>query len=464
MRELAADVVVVGAGPAGSAVATLLAESGHEVLAVDRARFPREKVCGDGLAPRSVAMLRRLGLEERLQERGYRPLRRYRIFSSWGDSVIAELPTWGKGPDYLYVVPRFELDQLLVDRAREAGARVEEGVRVLRPVDGAGSNVLSARTDEGEQVRLRGRVVVAADGSRGSFSRTVMPSERLSPYAVAMRVYMEGVSGLDDALHFFVDPDLLPGYGWIFPGGRPGQPANVGLGIQARALRRRPERLAQIFDRFLGPDSMAWPYLADARPVGPAAPFPLLLDFPRGRRRLGTTLFAGDAGNLIDPLSGEGMAYALESAGAVADAVGTALQSGRLSDLARYDAKIWRGLSMEFLGAYLVRQVLVRPAGNGLVVRLLQRDDGLARGGMGVLSNSVPATWLLRPDVLGACLQATAAGLYRARLSPRRWFEGVVLNQRRAVSTSQTIASAPVVATAKARMAGSSCGVGPRGW
>ena len=71
-----------------------------------------------------------------------------------------------------------------------------------------------------------------------------------------------------------------------------------------------------------------------------------------------------------------------------------------MADLARYDSAVWRGLSLEFLGAYLVRQVLVHPAGNGVVVRLMQRDEGLARGGMGVLSNRVPATWLLRPGVL----------------------------------------------------------------
>lgn len=408
MRELAADVVVVGGGPAGSAAATFLAQSGIDVLLIDRARFPREKVCGDGVAPRAVAMLQRLGLEEVLLRRGYRPQTRYRIVSSWGDAVLAGGPSFGKGQPYAYVVPRRELDALLVQRARQAGVVVREGVRALRQSEDADGPRVLARTEEGEDLSLRARVVVAADGSRGSFSRTVMPSERLAPYAVAMRIYMEGVEGLHDALNFFLEPDLLPGYGWIFPGGRHGDPANVGFGIQMSALRRRPERLKGIMDRFLGPDSMAWPHLSAARPTGPAAAFPLLLDFPRGRRRMGTTLFAGDAANLIDPLSGEGMAYALESAEAVASAIGRAFRSGRLADLARYDSGVWRRLSTEFLGAYLVRQLLVHPAGNGVVVRLMQRDEGLARGGIGVLSNRVPVTWLLRPRIM------------RRALSPRR--------------------------------------------
>jgi flavin-dependent dehydrogenase len=107
----------------------------------------------------------------------------------------------------------------------------------------------------------------------------------------------------------------------------------------------------------------------------------------------------GDAAALIDPLSGEGIAYALESGHMAAQAVARALRSGRLTELARYDTAVWKELSLEFLGAYLLRRVLAKPWGNGLMVRLMQRDAGLARGGVGVLSNTVPATWLLRPMI-----------------------------------------------------------------
>lgn len=396
----AADVVIVGAGPAGCAAAILLAREGFRPLVLDRATFPRDKVCGDGLAPRTVAMLRRLGLEGQLQELGHRPVREYRITSSWGDPVRAGLPAFGKGPDYTYVVPRRELDALLVRAARDAGAEVREGVRVLRAVPGQeGRPAVEARSAEGQSMKLSARVLIAADGSRGSFSRTVLPSERLEPYAVAIRAYMEGVEGLDGALNFFLDRRLLPGYGWIFPASRPGGPCNVGLGMKLSTYRAGKEKLTNLFEWFLSPASTAWPYLRNARLVAPPAPFPLLVDFPRGRRRQGNILFAGDAANLIDPLSGEGIAYALESGAAAGLAAARALRSGRLADLASYDAAVWRNLSLEFLGAYLLREVLAYPWGNGLLMRLLRRDEGLARGGMGVLANAIPATWLLRPVV-----------------------------------------------------------------
>jgi menaquinone-9 beta-reductase len=400
VRRLRCEVLVVGAGPAGSAAATFLAQQGVDVLAVDRAVFPRDKACGDGLGPRSVAVLRLLGVEERLRAAGYRPIREYRVVSAWGDGVRAGVPLWGKGPDYTYVVPRLELDALLLARAREAGARVSEGVRALRPVSTADPLVLEAVSSEGEPLLLEARVAIAADGSRGSFSRTLLPAQCVQPYAIAIRAYMEGVEGLDGALNFFVERRLLPGYGWAFPASREGGPANVGLGMRLTEYRARRERLTSLFEWFRGPGSMAAPHLSSARLVSAPTPFPLLLDFPRGRRRQGNVLFAGDAANLIDPLSGEGMAYALESGLVAAEVAGSAVRTGRMSELGAYDARIWRELSLEFLGAYLLRQLLANPSGNGLLMRLLQRDEGLARGGMGVLSNSVPATWLLTPRVL----------------------------------------------------------------
>jgi flavin-dependent dehydrogenase len=309
------------------------------------------------------------------------------------------MPGFGKGAGYAYVVPRREFDMLLATVAREAGVRLEEGVRALGCERQGELPEIRAVGSDGRPVRIRARVVLAADGSRGSFSRTVVPAGRLDPFAVAIRAYATGAEGLDHTLTFFLARNLLPGYGWVFPGSRPGGPANVGLGIKVSALRRREENLRALFDWFWSPDSPAWPYLRHAEPVSPPATFPLQLDFPRGWRREATTLFAGDAAHLIDPMSGEGIAYALESGIAAAAAIGRGLESGKLSDLARYEGAVWSGLSLEFLGAYLLRQVLARPWGNGVVVRLLQRDEGLARGGMGVLSNSVPATWLLRPAV-----------------------------------------------------------------
>lgn len=398
--NLRPEVLVVGAGPAGTAAAILLAEQGFEVTVLDRARFPRDKVCGDGLAPRSISVLRRLGMEERLRQRGHLPLHEYRIVSTWGDTLRAGLPSYGKGPPYAYVIPRRELDALLVERAREAGAEVREGHRANRLIPGtARAPAIETEAEGGRRMVMRPRIVVAADGSRGSFSRTVIPSRHLRPYAVAMRQYMEGAERLDGALSFFLDRLMLPGYGWAFPASREGGLINVGAGMAIYALRRRGLKVRQVMDWFMGPESSAARFLSGARPVGKPAPFPLLIDFPRGRRRQEAILLVGDAGNLIDPLSGEGIGYALESGISAATVIAAALSTGDLRELAGYERGIWKGLGPEFFGALALRQFLQQPWGNGGMVRLIARDEALARGGMGVLSNAVPAPWLLKPSL-----------------------------------------------------------------
>ncbi len=408
MSGRSVDVVVVGAGPAGCSAAIHAARAGHEVVILERARFPRDKVCGDGLTPRAVAALRDLGVESDLRSAGYRPSYEYRVVSSWGEPVRASVPAFGKGAGYAYVVPRRVLDDLLVNHARAAGAEVHFGARAVACATGVGGLPLVRAEDvaTGDEILLQARVVIAADGSRGSFSRRVIPPRHLRPAAVAIRAYMEGVESPDRALGFFLDRHLLPGYGWVFPGGADGAPANVGLAVLTSSLRRRPEGLRGLFAWFLSSSSSAWPLLHAARTVSSPSAFPMLLDFPRGKRRVGSVLLAGDAANLIDPLSGEGITYALESGRAAAAAVTAALRSGRSATLGRYERGVWAGLGAEFLGAYVLRRFLAQPWGNGAVIRLLRRDEGLARGGIGLLSNSIPVTWLVRPAVLGRVLSA----------------------------------------------------------
>lgn len=404
MKSCRVDVIVVGGGPAGCAAATAAAEAGKDVLLLEGRSFPRDKPCGDGVAPRAVAALQALGVEDRIRGLGYLPVADYRLVSSWGEAVRAGLPSFGKGAGYAYVVPRRELDALLVERAREAGARVEEGVWVTGREEGTDSLIVQGYAAGGEAVTVRASVAVGADGSRGSFSRRVMGKGPLVPDAVGIRAYAEGVEELDGALNFFLDRHLLPGYGWIFPPGGEGRPANVGVGMDRASLRKSSRKgtggLKLLLQWFLGPDSAAGSYTRNLRLVSTPVPFPLQFDFRAGRRRTGRVLFCGDAANLINPLSGEGIAYALESGRMAGTAAAGAVEEGE-EELRRYEDAVANNQGNEFRYSGLLKQLLVRSWGNGAAIRLLRRDDGLARGGMGILANTVPLGWLTRPVVWG---------------------------------------------------------------
>jgi len=402
MRSCRVDVVVVGAGPAGCAAATAAAEAGREVLLLERMFVPRDKPCGDGVASRAVAALQTMGVEERIRRRGYHPVLDYRLVSSWGEIVRAGLPSFGKGAGYAYVVPRLELDALLVERVREAGARVEEGVRATGVVEEGDSLIVQGYAAGNEAVSVRASVAIGADGSRGSFSRKVMRNGPLVPSAVGIRAYAEGVEGLDGALSFFLDRRLLPGYGWIFPSGSEGRPANVGVGLDRASLRRISRKgaggLRSLLQWFLGPESSAGRCTRNIRLVSTPTPFPLQLDFRSGLRRSKRVLFCGDAANLINPLSGEGIAYALESGRMAGLAAARAVEGGE-EELRRYEEAVAEDQGHEFRYSGLLKQLLVHSWGNGAVIRLLGRDEGLARGGMGILANTVPVGWLVRPLV-----------------------------------------------------------------
>ncbi len=367
MSDSQTDVVIVGAGPAGSAAATFLAREGLEVLVVDRAVFPRDKVCGDGLTPRAVAVLQRLGVDARLRHMGIRPLREYRAVTSRGHEITIPFSAPREGPDYGYVMPRRELDLLLVETARAAGAVVWEGTRALNlERDSFGRPVVVCRRLGGDLFRLRARVLIAADGSRGSFSRTLLPSRRLEPSAIGIRAYMEQVEGVDGALNFFLERHLLPGYGWIFPGAKEGAPANVGVLVRTAALRRSRLSLRALFNGFLASGSLAWPHLRHARLISAPAAFPLQMDFRKARRPEDSVLFLGDAAGLVNPLSGQGIGSALESAQAAARAIVSALRAGESGALSEYQTSVSRVFSPQFLGAVLVRGLLAQPWGNGL--------------------------------------------------------------------------------------------------
>ena len=232
-----ADVIVVGAGPAGATTAFYLAQAGLDVLLLEKARFPREKVCGDGLTPRAVKALVGMGISVTEQD-GWVRNKGLRVIGA-GKRLELPWPELASYPGYGLVRTRHDLDETLARRAQKAGARLLEGVTVTGPVlDERTGRItgVTARPADGEhgERTYAARVVVAADGNSSRLSVAMGLRKRDDrPLGVAVRTYYTTPRHDDDYLESWLDlwdgDRLLPGYGWIF--GMGDGTSNVGLGL-----------------------------------------------------------------------------------------------------------------------------------------------------------------------------------------------------------------------------------------
>ncbi len=326
-----ADVIVVGAGPAGSSVAYYLATAGLDVLVLEKSQFPREKVCGDGLTPRAVKALTAMGVpiapaDGWLQNKGLRII-------GGGGRIELNWPDLSSYPGYGMVRTRLDFDEILARHAQKAGARLLEGVNVTGPliddrtgriagvtarqaVSGAGEGAgRAAAPAEAAERDFRARLVIAADGNSSRLSVSMGLRKRDDrPLGVAVRTYYTSPRHADDYLEAWLDlwdgNQLLPGYGWIF--GMGDGTSNVGLGLLNTSAAFGNIDYRALLRRWLAAMPAEWGLQEENRtqPIRGAA---LPMGFNRTPHYTRGLLLAGDAGGMVNPFNGEGIAYALES-------------------------------------------------------------------------------------------------------------------------------------------------------
>jgi geranylgeranyl reductase family protein len=394
--RLVTDVVIVGGGPSGAAAAITLARAGRDVVVIDKAVFPRDKCCGDGLTTGALRRLEGLGLDP-AEVPSWHPVDKVVLRPPGGRGVTFPLPL-GAG-QYAAVARRAELDAALLDVARRAGATVHEGHAFTGVRVGADRIAL----DVDRLGWVVGRYAIGADGMWSPLRKALgAGSADYRGEWHAFRQYFGGVSArASRELWCSFEPDLLPGYLWSFPVGE-GQ-ANVGFGIRRGGTRRVQEMGAQWPDllrrphvrAFLGPDT---------EPLGPHRAWPIPARVGTMEPAHGRALFVGDAQAATDPLTGEGIGQALATGIWAAEAL---IAAGPYDDeraRTHYRRQVREGLVADHWLAEKLSTVLAHPAG---------ADGAIALAGLSDWTRRNFARWLFE-DYPRAVVG-----------TPRRWQRGL---------------------------------------
>ena len=306
------DVVIVGGGPAGSTTAYYLARQGVHVILMDKCSFPREKVCGDGIAPRAVRNLYKMGLQERFDGQ-FNKFHGFR-FAGAGRSVVeTPIPPLARFPDHGYIVRRIDFDKILLDYAREHGVEVWEDCRVTEPIVESG-RVVGARAERGGQdVEVRAPVTVGADGAHSRLgARMGLLVNDPHFLGISIRQYFEGVEDIGDYLEVYPERNVSPGSGWVFPVSRDGV-ANVGVGAMLYHIERDKISLHRFFETLIHDSEHVAPKLKNARPISPLRGALLRCGLGGSKVECPGMILVGDAASMTNPVSGEGITYALET-------------------------------------------------------------------------------------------------------------------------------------------------------
>jgi len=398
-----ADLIVVGAGPGGSATAYHAARAGLEVLLLDRQKFPRDKACGDGLMPHAAGEISLMGLSDWLEEPHHGKFSGFSIYTQTA-FLRQKVPPTLHGP-YGYVVAREETDARLVERAEEAGAKLRGGVRATNLLRSPAGNVTGVEaTSDGETLFYETPLVVAADGVGGFAGQGIKAHQN----SVARRQYFRNVSGPEkDHLHVFVTRDmneLGAGYGWVFYF-RDGR-ANVGAGVSTKTLDRSQRNLKDFFDRFLQEPELA-DWLKEAESEGPAKSWSLKMGMWGAKRYAQGLMAVGDAASMIHPISGEGVGYAIES-GRLAAAWAHEARSRNdysVSTLSGYERQLRRKRAKEHLSGYALTNLVPNLQMLEPLFKACEKDPDARRTLVEGFTGDAPIYSLLKhPRALGRAL------------------------------------------------------------
>ena len=341
------DVIVVGAGPAGATAAYYIALAGFRVIALEEKYFPREKVCGDFVSPGSINELRKMHITESHAFKETNVIDRATIYLSGKELVAGTFPAVLDLPRYSRVIPRKLLDNLVLEAARKAGARVLEGYRVTDfRVENDGVTVI-ANGSKGSQT-YRARLLIGADGYNSVVARVLRGGQwSKAESAIVVRGYFEEVAGMPNEANVFYTNDSFPGYSWLFPTSK--SEANVGVGL---VLGANPpaENPKDLLTKLINSDAGMRSRLEHARLKGDLEVCSLNLHDQQQPIVGNRIMLVGEAAGLVNPYNGEGIQFGLLSGRWASETAVSSVASGDFSEqaLSAYSKRVENELGYGF--------------------------------------------------------------------------------------------------------------------
>ncbi|MEB3032444.1 NAD(P)/FAD-dependent oxidoreductase [[Mycobacterium] nativiensis] len=364
------DLAIAGGGPAGSAAAWQAVRTGARVVLLDKAEFPRDKPCGDGLTPRATNYLQKMGLADEIAK--FHRVNRAKIFSpsEWELSF----PRRAGMPDHGHGIRRCELDTMLLNNAAAAGAEVRQAAEVVGPLVDDDGRVTGVTLKSGEKVSAD--AVIAADGAYSPVKRGLKLDSQYNGYsAIAIRAEMPVNRPDSDSLDIYLQirfrGDQLPGYGWVFPlgGGR----VNIGVGYVNSYQHWKQINSTQLLGEFMATLPRDWelPSIAALQKSKALQGWRLPMGFTAWPPWRPGVLFAGDALGAARPVSGAGISKALQSGMAAGECAIAALTNGGPADFTNYQQTVQAAWGKEYRRGRVFNKLAGIPALTGAALKVV---------------------------------------------------------------------------------------------
>ncbi len=393
------DVIIVGAGPAGSTAALYAHRLGLNCILLDKAVFPRDKICGDALSGKSVRLMRELNLLEGVEELEGSEINRI-TFGSPSHSQFDVYLKGNKNNDYItkgYVVPRKIFDNFLFKKADELtetrqGFTVNDIIYQNDNISGVkGTNI------EGKEEILNAPIIMGCDGANSIVARKLGLYEMdMENTAVAIRCYYEGVEGLSNQIELHYVSEVKPGYFWLFPAGN--GKANIGIGLSKNDAKKEDRTLRQIMDEIVQSDYFRSRF-GNARPLEKPVGWNLPLGRVQRKNHGNGFMLLGDAAGLVDPFTGEGIGNAMVAAKHAMHVASKAKNHKDYSErfFSEYDQLLWDDIGGELRTSTKLQSLARSSFLLNFVINRAARNEEVQSIISGMLSHEIPKDELSSP-------------------------------------------------------------------